>query len=465
MRPVSRTLAATLAAALMTGVPMTRSVVFPAAGPVPAELDSQPASDGPPSDNAPPPTPRAQPDFDAPRTDTGDQREARVVTTSGGTFTGLLVERTRDMVVLKISGILTPIPIKDIARIETLLPNRDRYLQHKDALDPSDVRGRVNLARWLMSVEMLDEALIEITDATRLDPLDTRAADLHRLIEQQILLRDRTRDSIPSETPRTAEPRQRPPAFPLLTPEQINVIRVYELDLADPPRMTISRETITRLIEQYTGDPLIPVSREGRDALLRRRPDQIVELMFKLRARDFYPHVKVQQDPAAMRRFREDVHRGWLVNFCATSDCHGGAEAGKLWLNNRNPNTDATVYTNFLILDRFRLRADRGEKKGSPVPLIDYANPANSPLVQMALPTDESLFPHPTPFRPGKAPFKPLFRSQEDVRFRRAVEWIRTMHVPRPDYRVDYTPPTPPVPIANQPDQDTNLPIPQRPER
>src|SRR5690606_26176551 len=137
---------------------------------------------------------------------------------------------------------------------------------------------------------------------------------------------------------------------------QINLLKVYEIDLNDPPRLMISRRTVEDLLSTYAGHPLIPVSVEGRDAIMRWRDVQVLDLIFRLRARDFYGRVEVLESPASMKRFRDDVNRGWLVNSCATTRCHGGEQAGRLRLFNRRPSAEASYYTNFLILDRFRLK-------------------------------------------------------------------------------------------------------------
>ncbi len=408
-----------------------------------------------PGDAAAPPV-RAEPgpdDVPAVAVRPDQQREARVVMTDGSVRTGLLIERTVDMVILKINNIRTPCPIKDIAGIEMLPTNRERYEQYQKALDPKDTRNRLNLAAWLQSVDMLPEALDQIETVLTLDPGNVKAEDLARLIREQIKLQKNAGKGVenaPEAKP--AEARNKPPVFPLLSPEQINLIRVYEVNLADPPRMTVTRDAITRMMERFAGDPLIPANREGREAMYRKRPEQILELKFKLRDRDGYGDVKILEDPLAMKLFRDDVHRGWLINYCATSDCHGGTEAGRLWLYNRHPNSDATAYTNYLILDRFRARAPKGDHKGEPVPLIDYANPAQSPLLQLALPPADSLFPHPAPERAGKSGYRPLMRSAEDARFQRAVAWMQSMYIPRPDYgRIDYRSPEPPQAVAQQP--------------
>ncbi|HLO40122.1 MAG TPA: hypothetical protein VK176_03800, partial [Phycisphaerales bacterium] len=491
--------AANLLAAFTAGVPTLWAMAIPTTGSVSVAMSWQPAAEEPPPPthpssgqmpeaDAPRPAPSSEPPTQDNPTPTSpapapgpevappgprapnegvagegaggtvpanpaDQREVRVVTTSGGVFVGLLVEQNAERIILRINNIPTPFAAKDISKIETLLTNRERYEQYRAALDPKDTRGRRSLAQWLVSVDMFPEALEQLNEILRLDSNDAKAAEMRLVVQGLMDLRSKK----PSEAPvRTTveqkEPKAKPAQFPVLSAEDINMIRVYEVNLSDPPRMSVARNVVTRLLEEYAGDPLVPVSREGRDALYRRRPEEILELMFKLRARNLYGEVKIQQDPSSMRMFREQIHRGWLLNYCATTDCHGGTEAGNFWLNTRAPNTDATVYTNFYIMEKTRVRATRGEKRDEMVPLINYANPAQSPLLQLALPPENSLFPHPTPNRPGKSPFRPLFRDDSDPRFRKTVDWIASMFLPRPDYRIDYIPPRPPAPaIAQQP--------------
>ena len=76
--------------------------------------------------------------------------------------------------------------------------------------------------------------------------------------------------------------------------------------------------------------------------------------------------------------------------------------------------------------------------------LIDWDDPARSPLLQMALNRSDSLTPHPdVGSGPGSRGWRPVFRSTEDRRFQLAVEWIRSMYRPRPEYPIDYQPPLP----------------------
>jgi hypothetical protein len=209
--------------------------------------------------------------------------------------------------------------------------------------------------------------------------------------------------------------------------------------------MIIRRETVARLLEEHANDPALPHGQEARDALYHQAPVKILEAMFKAQARNLYGEVQVLDQPRSMHHFRDDVHRSWLINSCATAQCHGGAQAGRLQLLSRRSASDQVVYTNFLILDRYHLNDGR--------PLINYDDPASSPLIQFALPRPGPDQGHPiVPGNEGRGDlWKPIFRSEEDHRFQAAVAWISSMYRPRPEYPVQYTPPAPSTPPPKKP--------------
>ncbi len=382
--------------------------------------------------------------------------ETAVLFIDGTRATGVLVEHTAERVVLVNNGIRRSYAAESVARLETLPPVSERYRQMRAAIGDDDSDQRLMLAQWLRAHRKYQLALDEVSGILGHDPRNPEALRMKTWLEQQLRLRTRAVERVaPGAPPAPAEARPLNPGdpFPTLTPEQINLLRVFEVDLADPPRMMNDPDAITALIDTFAADPLIPATREGREALYRRQPAQILDLMFRLRARDFYGRIQVLSDPASMKLFRERVHGAWLLNSCATSRCHGGEAAGRLFLATRHPNSDATVYTNFLILDRFRLAnpkaingAPAADQKGRP--LIDYDEPARSPLLHMAMSRTLSAFPHPdVPDAAGRLkPLSPVFHSTNDRRFRDAVDWIKAMYLPRPDYPIEYTPPLPPGP-------------------
>jgi hypothetical protein len=183
------------------------------------------------------------------------------------------------------------------------------------------------------------------------------------------------------------------------------------------------------------GKGQIPATPEGRQVFYRLQPAEILSWMFDLKAREFYPEVTVLENPRSFQMFRDRINRNWLINSCATTRCHGGEEAGRLWLHRRQQASDAAAYTNFLILERFRTSTGQ--------PLINYTEPARSPLLQMGLPRDQAFIKHPEVTGVGRPPWNPVFRSQEDDRFTQAVEWIKSMYPRRPEYPIDYKVPVP----------------------
>lgn len=394
--------------------------------------DASPPAPAPPTGPAAPTEPAPQRPLD----------EAVLVLRDGQRITGILVARTPDTITLRIGGIDTDFPASGVERFQVLPPVLDRYNDMRAAIDPSDIQQMLRLVEWLRARERYDLALAEVDRALAVTPGNPEAVRARALIVGQIELASKA-GKRPKDDPRPEGDAATPATrreFPLLTPAQINVIKVFEVDLQDPPNLLIPRDAITRLMTQHAGDPLIPATAEGREAMYRASPASILDIMFRLQARDLYPQVQVIGQPRSMRLFRDDVHRTWLVNACATSRCHGGEEAGRLQLATRRPASDETFYTNFLILDRYRLPSGIG--------LMNYEDPVRSPLLQAGLPRKDALFPHPVVPGPGGRGdlWRPVFQSARDTRYLQAMDWIKSLYRPRPDYPIDYTPPGPPLP-------------------
>lgn len=363
-----------------------------------------------------------------------DEPECVLHLIAGRQLSAHLISRSDSEIVVRIGSIPTSFKRSEIDRLEILPPAIDRYHAMREAIDDSDVPSLLVLVDWLRARDLYSEAVAELDHVLEIEPGNSRARQMRVVLEQHREMAERSKTSTPaSVSPSTPTPSPRPirAEFPFLTADDINILKVYEIDLARPPRMRVDRETVEDLIKTYIQSDLIPTSKEGRDALLRQSPDRILDLMFRLRAREFYSRVKVIDQPESMKLFRDEVHASWLINACATDRCHGGSEAGRLMLYNRSRNGEAAVYTNFLILDRARL--------SNGAPLIDYDQPQRSPLLHLALPRERSLYPHPATL--SAKGWKPVFTSQKDRRFEETLEWIRAMYRPRPEYPINYTPP------------------------
>lgn len=416
----------------------------------PAQPSPPPAPDAPKQETpkqAPAASPAVQPPAD-------DPIETELLLKDGRKVSGIQVEQSADKIVLRIGGIDTTFRMDVVDKVQTLPTILQRYESLRASIDPEDVEGLMRLADWLRSHNRFDLALGEVDRALKVEPANPEAKALRTLIvEQQKIARERVsvpggnKDQVPTPLALRAD-------FPLLTPEQINIIRVFELNVNDPPRMKIERNTITRFMDKYAGKMVegkgtMPTTPEGRAVFYAMKPSEVLDWMFRLKAREFYGEVQVLENPKSFQMFRDHVNRMWLVNSCATSNCHGGQDAGRLWLYNKRSGSDQAAYTNFLILERFKLQ--------NGMPLISYTEPANSPLLQMGLPRDQALIKHPELTGVNKGKWRAVFRGQEDEHFQQALDWIKSMYEKRSEYPIDYKPPVPqprvvsPAPIEAEP--------------
>lgn len=394
----------------------------------PSEPPSTPARAAPPAEPS-----TAQPRVQ-PRKDPEGEREVVLVLAGGQQLRGVLVTQDALEVVLRIASVNTRIPRDQVERVIPQPTVRERYADMREVIDDHDVDRLLLLVEWLRTNKLYEEALRELDHVIAIEPRNGDALRLEKLVRQQIEMRSRAdagggKDSAAKEEPEARRIRRPTPGeFPLLTDEQINLIKVYELSLADPPRVLIERDAVRAFLDAYSGAGTLPSTRDGRAAFERRPSIDVLRAMFELRAREFYGRVRVQGVPESMRKFRDNVQSAWLVNSCATTRCHGGEEAGRLLLFNRAAASEPATFTNFMILDQFRL--PNGE------PLIDYSAPERSALLQMGLPRHDALLAH-----PAAHGWAPVFRSRDDRRYQQAVEWIKSMHQPRPDYGITYEPP------------------------
>jgi hypothetical protein len=397
---------------------------------------------------APPPAPTASP-APAAQDDEEDSPELLVQLKDGRRYSGPLIRQDKSETVISIAGIPMTFSAADIERTETLPPLMERYRALREAVgsDPDQI---VRLAEWLQSREKYALALTEVDRALSIDKTNAAALKLRPLLREQIILqykrvKKEPEPSVPAASIPQAPAPQRAKDFPLLSDADVNLIKVFETNFDEHPRIIIPRAAVQKMLEKYSSHPLVPITKEGRDAILRQSPAEQLDLMFKLQARDFYPDVQVLDQPRAFITFRDQLSRNWLINSCATNACHGGTEAGRLILYNGAPNQPRSLYTNFLILSRFKL--DDGS------PLIDFEQPERSPLLQLGLARDKSRRPHPVvPRGLNHDAWRPVFRTADDAQFKAAVEWIKSLYRPRPDYPIDYTPlrpfepPKPPPP-------------------
>ncbi|MEM1184845.1 MAG: hypothetical protein AAGI53_07550 [Planctomycetota bacterium] len=375
--------------------------------------------------------------------------EAKVTIRGGRSVVGLVIAKTDEGVRLRVDGRELFVPQQDIVFVEDLPPIEERYRAQLAKIGPADTELRLVLAEWLRDRERYALALNEAEAVLSTDSANQRARRLAGWLRAQLVLENRTRarnrnpaeGSEPNAPKAPARSSKEDPGVTLLTPDQVNLIRVYEIDLGDPPKMVIPRSTIEQFFVDYADHPLVPRDEDARRAIIASRPARQLDLMFRAQARELYADVKVMDDPTTLETFRQRIHGRWLVRACASNGCHGGAEAGRLRFATDRPNKTETVYTNFLILERFRLR--NGE------PLIDHLEAESSAFLRAGLRAEDATliagdpdsWTHPEiPPTRSRRGWRPIFRGPDDDRYAKTVAWIRSLYRPRPEHPITFDP-------------------------
>lgn len=370
-----------------------------------------------------------------------------VTTTTGRALEGELIGEAHDHLRLRIAGIETRIQRDRIASVQQRPSVEEFYRRQRAELADEDVEGRYRLAYELYARGALDLALRETRAVLR---HGGEAAGEQRIarLERAILSQRQMSGELAGEAPRLAQaaPAARPAAgapdeeeeLPRLSQEDINRIRVYEVDLNERPRIAVPRATLNNFLDEYAAHDSVPTDRRGRSQFLRAEGYQQLAIMFDARAREFYGDVVVRDEPEHLRDFRRRIHRQYVLNYCATNQCHGGEEApGNLQLV-RDTATDA-VYTNFYILHSYE------NEDGY---MIDRARPEESLLLQYGLAQNAAQTPH-----PQVRGWRARFNDPSARFFSEYADFIDSLWRPRPDYGIDYHPPGMPEPEDDE-DQD-----------
>jgi hypothetical protein len=346
-----------------------------------------------------------------------------VILNGGQKRVGVIVEDTFDHVIVNIDGIRTKL-VREAVDYVILRPTFDQQFENYK-LSARTPRQRLQLCQWLVDLrryELASEQLAELIG----DHPEPDAIKLLNVVKAQLAMSHKKPPPEPVETgngnDETVLPAQ------ILSPADVNLIRVYEIDFDRPPQVAVDPSTIRTMIELYGTSSVIPASERDRRALYRADSIEIVEVLFTLKARNLYPDVNVITEPYALNLFRRRVHNAWLLNTCATARCHGGVDAGRFFLHRRRHKDERVRYTNLLILERLEMDPQW--------PLVNYDEPMMSLIVQYGLPRHLARQPH-----PDVSGWKPVFGRGGQRLLRDTVTWIESMMQPRPDYPVDFEPP------------------------
>ena len=353
-------------------------------------------------------------------------RHGVVFMRDGGAIDGMVIQDGFTEVTLLIEGIHHNLPRGEVSHIVLRPSFEDELANARNAIDPNDANMRIALAEWIIDQGRLALARTELEEVLRLED-SPRARQMLEQLKARIDLESnsgRTPLALPGEKPNRTD--GLPPR--VLTPEDVNLIRVYEIDFQKPPTVEVDPKTIRKLIANHATNPLIPNQTSRQQQLFAMSDINQVKLIFDVQARELYPEIQVKSEPHSLNLFRTKVHNAWLIRNCATSGCHGGPNAGEFFLHRYGMNTPKTIYENLLILERTQLEG--------PHKLINYEDPKMSLLIQYALPASESRLKH-----PPVTGYSPAFPSGGGKTMADTLAFIEAMYNPRPNYPVEYTPP------------------------
>lgn len=366
---------------------------------------------------------------------------ARVTLNDGRTIEGELVERTAEGVTLRISGIATRFAAENVERVEMVQSRREQLLEQRKAVADDDLAARFDLAQKMAEAGELELARDELQAINDVSPGDRRVRSLMTQVEQRMRLRRGGSDTAPPPRGETAPPpkttggdngtgenAQGPGRMNRLSTDDINRIRVWEIDLSQQPRVRVPNETLDELFERYNDDPDVPKGMAEQAALRRAPGHEQLAAIFKARAKDLYDTVQVLEDPPAMQAWRTNVHATYVLSYCASSACHGGETDAMKALPLLRDRDLTGAYTNFYLLQGFRNQSgDMIER--------DQARLDQSLLLQYGLPQDVAQFRH-----PAVKGWRPFFARKDDARYRQYLDALAMLWNPAPDYGVKYDP-------------------------
>lgn len=379
-----------------------------------------------------------------------------VRTKDGTVYSGEITEDAK-FVTIKDHGVSTTIDKRNVLADGILYTATldEQFNERRLKLAPSDVKGRLELARWATQSQRSDLAVKALEEAVKIDPANREAALQLDTAIRQVDLEKRQHTNKPPDPKAATKPASPPaasvvnpppgaptapaPQHRLLNAEEVNLIRQKELLPDDTKlRVQIAPDAVKRYLS--TGD-------KDADAFRKMAPfDQALEIL-KTGDAKLASEVRIMTDPAPLLEFKTKVSP-LVATACGSSACHGGTHAGDFHLfSGESPNI---VYTNFYILQTYTKSVG-----GTQYAMMDRTLPSKSLILQYTVPASESEVAHP------QVPnFRPRFRSKSDPGFKQIADWLANALNPiAPSYGIKLSaklPATQPVdgaggPAANPP--------------
>lgn len=353
-----------------------------------------------------------------------------VVTTSDGQRIEGEVTETKESITVSRHGVRTVFPREEVSNID-YSNYEDRFEQTLAALSPDDVEGRLQLAREAFKRREYELAQRAVDAAIDINPLNRSAMELSRSIASQMTLegsRKRTPATTRTATTRAETSQAEKRRYRGLSPEQINVVRQFELRKGDQVRIQFRNNARKAFVDTQPGLTF-------REFNMLTDVDQALQVLNK-GSEDLRRDIILLSDPSSIRTFSRRLSTA-VIQGCATSQCHGGPGAGDFRLLSGTPDP-STLVTNFYLLTTYTKAVDGDEGNpfgSSQLSMIDRTTPGDSMLYQYALPRSRAKFKH-----PEVRNWNGIVANENDRFIRDLVDWIQNELSPvKPSYGFDFS--------------------------
>lgn len=223
-------------------------------------------------------------------------------------------------------------------------------------------------------------------------------------------------DPEPATQPAVARERRILENFPRLSASDVKRLKLAELQLDPPERVQV------RLLRTPEGSPVEILQARDESFTPPEDPVSQAAAVYEHSGDEFLDQISLRGETRAFRTFRRGV-LPVVIRGCARAGCHGGPTAHTFRLPSGKSEADA--YATFVILN---------EVEGTAGPLLHRERPADSVLLDYLLPPEEASSTHPEVPR-GRV--MPQFKDRADKEYELVLDWIRTLHRPRPDYGLE----------------------------
>jgi len=292
----------------------------------------------------------------------------------------------------------------------------DEYLRRFKALEPTDVQGHFELAKWCREQQRWPLLAQQARHVLRISPNHTQA-QLLLSIAQQRLSKDR-----PAGEGRPGDRGGDGDGPRLLTDDEVQRIRRAELrlDRDESIVVVVDRPALQKFFDEATAAGWITLDRREFFRLPRIQQAQLV---LKYAPEKFGPAVNIRTDPERLHAFTRTV-QPIILRGCATADCHGGPSARDFRLHATRTLSANATHANFLIMHEYQAGGER---------VINRDQPARSLLLTYGLPPAQGPDPqapkHPTDIAP-------VFPDVDHRDYKAVLEWLSSLSIERPDYGI-----------------------------